>query len=132
MNVSKRRSIEVAGVKHTNPIPAGARIGPFVATGSIFGKDPQTGEFVEGIDAQCELMFENIRRLIDAAGGTTDDILKLEFWITDVKHRANINKQWLAMFPDPEARPARHTFIDPDLSSGALVQCSFFAVIGEN
>lgn len=129
--MTKRRSIEVAGVKHTNPIPAGARVGPFVATGSIFGKDPQTGDFVEGIDAQCELMFQNIRRLMDAAGGTTDDILKLEFWITDAKHRANINKQWLAMFPDAETRPARHTFIDPDLSSGALVQCSFFAVIGE-
>ena len=33
----KRRSIEVAGLPHTNPIPAASRIGPFVVTGATGG-----------------------------------------------------------------------------------------------
>jgi 2-iminobutanoate/2-iminopropanoate deaminase len=38
--MDKRRSIEVAGVKHQNPIPAASRKGPIVASGAISGADP--------------------------------------------------------------------------------------------
>ena len=37
--MEKRRSIEVAGVKHLNPIPAASRKGPFVVSGAISGAD---------------------------------------------------------------------------------------------
>ena len=128
--LSKRRSIEVPGVKHDNPIPAACRIGPFVATGSIFGKDPATGKLVDGTEQQCEVMFGNIRRLIEAAGGSTDDILKLNFWVREKSFRAIVNKQWLLMFPDEHSRPARHTFVDPELAEKVEMQCEFTAVIG--
>ena len=125
----KRRSIEVAGLPHTNPIPAASRIGPFVVTGSISGKDPQTGQVPAGIEEQCALMFENVRRLIDAASGTPEDILKVTIWMKDRADRKYLNKHWLAMFPDPESRPARHTFVSRDLVEPILVECEFMAVI---
>src|SRR5882724_8060398 len=71
--MEKRRSIEVPGVKHVNPIPAACRRGPFVTTGAISGADPATGKVPEDLDAQCRQMFENVRRLITAAGGTPED-----------------------------------------------------------
>lgn len=128
--MSQRRSIEMEGVRHENPIPAASRIGRMVATGTIFGKDPaQGGKFVEGAEEQCAMMFANIRRTVEAAGGTPDDILKLEVWVKDAKYRALVNQQWLVMFPDAHSRPARHTFIDPNLAGAALVQCAFLAVL---
>lgn len=125
----KRRSIEVAGLPHTNPIPAASRIGPFVVTGSISGKDPQTGQIPAGIEEQCALMFENVRRLIEAASGMPEDILKVTVWMKDRADRKYLNKHWLTMFPDPESRPARHTFVSRDLVEPILVECEFMAVI---
>ena len=53
--MEKRRSIEVPGVKHVNPIPAACRRGPFVVSGAIGGADPETGKVPEDLDAQCRL-----------------------------------------------------------------------------
>jgi 2-iminobutanoate/2-iminopropanoate deaminase len=118
------------GLQHDNPIPSASRIGGLVATGSIFGKDPATGgKFVDGAEAQVAVMFANIRRVAEAAGGTPDNILKLEVWVKAPEYRKIVNQHWLVMFPDEHSRPARHTFIDPDLAGAALVQCSFLAVI---
>jgi len=49
----KRRSIEIEGFKHDNPIPSASRIGPFVVSGGISGKDPKTGKIPDGIEEQC-------------------------------------------------------------------------------
>lgn len=35
--VSRRRSFEVPGLQHDNPIPMGSVIGPFLMTSGIFG-----------------------------------------------------------------------------------------------
>jgi len=129
--VEKRRSIEVPGVKHLNPIPAACRRGPFVTTGAISGADPHTGKVPEDLDAQCAAMFANVKRLIEAAGGTTDDIVKMTVWITDRGLRPTLNKYWVEMFPDPHSRPARHTTTSSDLVAPMQVQCDFFAVIGD-
>lgn len=128
--MTPRRSLEIPGIHHTNPIPAASKIGPFVASGSIFGKDPENGgAFPEGPEAQCAVMFANLRRLMEAAGGSTDNILKLEVWVKEPGYRVIVNQQWLAMFPDEHARPARHTFISADLSPGALMQCAVLAIL---
>jgi enamine deaminase RidA (YjgF/YER057c/UK114 family) len=126
----KRQSVEIPGVHHTNPIPSASKIGPFLASGSIFGKDPENGgAFAEGPEAQAAVMFANIRRLMEAAGGSTDNILKLEVWVKEPAYRAIVNQQWLVMFPDEHSRPARHTFITPDISPGGLMQCAVLAIL---
>jgi 2-iminobutanoate/2-iminopropanoate deaminase len=129
--MEKRRSIEVAGTKHVNPIPAASRIGPFVVSGAIWGSDPATGKVPEDFDAQCAAMFANIRRVIEAAGGTTDDIIKLNVAISDRSLRPVMNKHWLEMFPDPHSRPARHTTTGSDFTPPQQVQCDLMAVIGD-
>ncbi|MFN0121252.1 MAG: RidA family protein [Blastocatellia bacterium] len=127
--MSKRRSIEIPGLQHENPIPAAAQIGPFLATSGIFGKDPATGQIPPGIEDQCALMFANLRLILAAAGGAPDDILKMTIWTRDRAYKANVNQEWLMMFPDPRSRPARHTLVYPDLPGAALVQCEIMAVI---
>ena len=126
-----RRSIEVSGVKHLNPIPAASRKGPFVVSGAISGADSQTGKVPEDLDAQCAQMFANVRRLIEAAGGTPEDIVKMNVWIADRGLRPILNKHWTEMFPDPHSRPARHTLTSADFAPPMQIQCDLLAVLDE-
>ena len=126
--MSKRESIEVEGLTHTHPIPNACRIGPFLASGSIFGTDPATGKIPPGIEVQCSLLFQNVRRIVEAAGGSTENILKISVYVRDKNQREHINKEWLSMFPDLPSRPARHTFQTNDMAEGTLVSCDVMAV----
>jgi 2-iminobutanoate/2-iminopropanoate deaminase len=130
--MDKRRSIEVSGVKHLNPIPAASRKGPFVVSGAISGADSATGKVPEDLDAQCAAMFANVRRLIGAAGGAPEDIVKMTVWISDRALRPTLNKYWVEMFPDPHSRPARHTVASGDLVPPMQIQCDLLAIVGES
>ena len=126
-----RRSINVQGASHANPIPSASRKGPFVVTGAIAGTDPATGKVSEDLDAQCAQMFANVRRVMETAGGSPDDIIKMTVWITDRALRPVLNKHWVAMFPDAHSRPARHTVASGDFTPPMQIQCDLFAVVGD-
>jgi 2-iminobutanoate/2-iminopropanoate deaminase len=123
-----RVSVHVGGFSHKNPIPAACRIGSLVWSGSIQGTDPATGRYGETLDAQCRLMFDQVRRIVEAAGGGTGDIIRMTVWMRDRTLRAALNGPWLEMFPDPASRPARHT-MNGDLDGDKLVECDFVAVL---
>jgi len=127
--MSKRISIEVPGLEHANPIPNASRLGPFLVSGGIFGKNPGTGKVPEGIEAQCEQTFANIRQVLEAGGAGPEHVIKLDVWLKHMANRPVVNKYWLQMFPDPHSRPARHTLETPDLREPLLVECEIMAVI---
>ena len=127
--MGKRVSIEVPGMVHDNPLPAACRLGPLLITSGVSGKEPGTGTFPEGIEAQCARMFATIRQILEVGGASPDDVVKISFWVKDRAQRPHINKEWLAMFPDPHSRPARHTFQTADLPGEMLVQCEVIAYI---
>jgi 2-iminobutanoate/2-iminopropanoate deaminase len=130
--MEKRRSIEVVGARHTNPIPSASRRGPFVVSGAISGADPATGQVPADLDAQCRQMFANVRRVIETAGGSPDDIVKMTVWITDRALRPVLNKYWVEMFPDPHSRPARHTVTSTDFTPPMQIQCDLMAVLDQD
>src|SRR5438552_13506550 len=102
--MGKRRSIEVGGVKHVNPIPSASRRGPFVVSGAISRADPETGKVPVELDAQCRNMFDNVRRIMTAAGGSPDDIVKMDEWIADRQLRETMDRYTDEMFPNPHSR----------------------------
>ncbi|WP_156760837.1 RidA family protein [Microbacterium karelineae] len=126
-----RESIELPGFGHDNPIPAASRIGPFLFSGVLTGRDPETREMPGTLDAQCVNVFRHVTTLMDTAGGSVDDIAKLTFWLVDYRDRTALNREWLAMFPDPSSRPARQAMA-ARLDGGALVHCDLVAVLGES
>jgi 2-iminobutanoate/2-iminopropanoate deaminase len=130
--MEKRQSIDVPGARHVNPIPSACRRGPFVVTGAISGADPESGKVDPDLDAQCRAMFANVRRVMETAGGTPEDIVKMTVWITDRSLREILNRHWIAMFPDPQSRPARHTVTSHDLVAPMQIQCDILAVLGDN
>ena len=129
--MSKRSSIEVPGLEHTHPIPNASRVGPLLMTGGIYGKDPSTGKLAPDAAGQCKLMFDNIRRVLEAGGATPEDVIKVNVWMKNKDDRVHLNPEWTAMFPDPRSRPSRHTFLDTDQPYGALVSCEVIAVVND-
>ena len=126
--MTRRRSIDVPGFVHGNPIPVASSLGSFLVSGVLTGRDPETLEMPVGLEKQCANVFTYVRTLMDAAGGSTDDILKMTFWLADYRDRDALNQEWLAMFPDPTSRPARQA-VAAQLDGGALVHCDLMAVL---
>lgn len=128
--MGRRTTIEVEGLHHAGaPIPLAARVGPLLASGSINGQDPQTGEFPEDPADQVALVFANIRRVMAAAGGDTTDIAKLTISVRDKGIRPLIDEQWIAMFPDEHDRPARH-LVTADIPPFLHLQAELLAYLG--
>ena len=125
--MAKRKSIEIAGFAHKNPIPAASRVGNMLVTGIITGTDPATGKLADTLEAQCTNIFQHVRSIMAAAGGSTDDIIKMNVFMADRSKRDVLNAEWVKMFPDPQSRPARHTS-QTALEGGQLIVCDITAV----
>lgn len=126
----QRHSIEIEGFKHSNPIPAASRIGNIMMSGVVLGRHPETGDLPDTLEEQAAFMFQHVKHIVEAAGGTTDNIIKITVWMKDRSQRAATNEHWVAMFPDPESRPARHTLPDPTVG-GPLISCDITAVFDD-
>ena len=128
--MAKRKSINYPGFKHENPIPNASRIGNIMMSSIISGRDPETGKAPPEAEAQIVNIFRQIKLCVEAAGGSVDDIIKVNFWVRDpATGRKALNGEWSRMFPDEMSRPARHTLALP-ANAPNHVTCDFVAVIG--
>src|SRR3954454_6133513 len=125
--MTKRKSIEIGGFAHKNPIPAASRVGNMLMTGIITGTDPATGKLADTLEAQCANIFHHVRSIMAAAGGSTDDIIKMNVWMADRSKRDVPMAEGVKMFPDQKARPARPP-PRPALEGGQLIACDITAV----
>jgi hypothetical protein len=57
--------------------------------------------------------------------------LKLTVRLADYGDRDALNREWLAMFPDPDSRPARQV-LAAHLDGGALIHCDLLAVLPDS
>ncbi len=129
MTQGRKRSIHVDGVTHgAAPIPMGARVGNIIYSSAISGKDPATNKLPESPRDQVKFAFANMKSLLANGGATLDHLVKVSVLLKDNELREAINEEWLACFPDPDDRPARH--VSPtDLQHGMLLQLEVVAVI---
>jgi len=84
------------------------------------GLDPNTMTMVEGIEAQVHRVFQNLRAVADAAGGSLDDVVKLNIYLTDLAHFAKVNEIMATYFHQPY--PARAAVGVASLPRAALVE----------
>lgn len=127
--MAKRKSINITGFRHQNPIPNATRIGNLLMSGIVLGFDPGTRNLPADLDGQLTNVFAHVKEIAETAGGSTDDIIKITVWLKDPSNRELLNKHWIRMFPDETARPSRHTQpLTGDTK--ALVQCDIVAVFG--
>ena len=67
---------------------------------------PETMEIIEGdISVQIRQVFDNLKAVVDAAGGDFFDIVKLNVFLTDLSHFPIVNEIMAEYFSQPY--PAR-------------------------
>ncbi len=125
--MSKRKSINIPGFKHVNPIPNASLVGNLVMSGLIVGVDSETHKLPPDLRQQCQNMFGHVRSIVEAAGCSMDDIVKMTVWLKDPGDRTILNEEWLKTFPDSQSRPARQAL--PHMGGiDALILCDIVAV----
>lgn len=96
----------------TNTAPAA--IGPYsqaiktsnlLFTSGQIPINPQTGEIPEGVEAQAEQAFTNVKNLIEASGASMNKVVKTTVFIKDMESFAKINEIYAKYFSEPY--PAR-------------------------
>lgn len=128
--MASRVSIYTQGFGHDNPIPVASKIGPYVASGVLTGRDPETQQMPADLASQVANVFTHIANVMRSVGGSPDDILKLTVHLVDYRDRAVLNEHWERMFSDPASRPARQVMA-ATLDRGALIQADLLAIIDD-
>lgn len=115
------------------PAPVGPYSHAAAASGLLYlsGQtpiDPATGALVEGdVGTQTERVFANLAAVLDAAGGSLDDVVKVNVYLTDMADFAAMNDVYARTFSAPY--PARTTVAVAGLPLGARVEIEAVAAL---
>jgi reactive intermediate/imine deaminase len=96
------------------------KVGNTVYLSGQIGLDPATMQMVEGIEAQIHRVFQNLKAVAEAAGGSLADMAKLNVFLTDLGHFAKVNEIMAQYFSQPY--PARAAIGVASLPRNALVE----------
>lgn len=96
------------------------KVGNTVYLSGQIALDPVSMTLRDGIEAQVVQVFDNLQAVCNAAGGTLQDIAKLNIFLTDLSHFALVNETMAKYFTAPY--PARAAVGVASLPRGALVE----------
>jgi enamine deaminase RidA (YjgF/YER057c/UK114 family) len=126
---TKRKSVEIEGVRlHRQPFPAAVRKGNMIFSSAVPGMDRTTGKVPDDPGTQIRNAFDNVKTLVENAGGTIEDIVKVQLFLQSRDMRPMVNEIWEKLFPDEHSRPVRHTVGGP-LPDNFVIQIEFVAVV---
>lgn len=115
------------------PIPRGPYVharkhgGLVYVTGQI-GRDPKTGDFVEGgFEAEFNQAIDNLEQILIAAGSSLDRVVRAQIEFIDEKDLDSMNRIYGERFHEP--LPARTSFGAAFLWKGAKVQIDCVASV---
>ena len=92
------------------------------------GLDPVSMQLVDGIEGQIHQVFKNLAAVARAAGGSLDDLVKLNLYLTDLTHFPKVNEIMASYFSQPY--PARAAVGVAELPRGAQVEADAVMVLG--
>ena len=91
------------------------------------GLDPVSMELADGVEAQAQQMFLNLKQVCIAIGGDINNIVKLNIYLLDMNDFAVINRIMAEYFIEPY--PARAVIAVRALPKGALVEADGVMVL---
>lgn len=93
------------------PFSSAIRAGGYVFVSGQGGfQDPKTGGAIEGIEAQTRQCLENMKQVLETAGSSLDDVVKVTIFLGNVADYARMNEVYQSYFPkDQPARSAAVT-----------------------
>ena len=114
------------------PAPAGPYSHAVVANGFVFisGQgpvNPETGAMPDAFADQVRQTFKNVQTILEAAGSSLEDVVKVNAYLTDLTRFAEFNDVYKEFFQnDPPARTTVATAL-----LGILVEVDCIAAISE-
>jgi len=127
--VNKTRIATNAAPPATGTYSQAIRTGDLVFVTGQTGRNPETGKLEEGLDAQTRRMLSNIDAILNAAGCSPADIVKITLLLADIKDFKAVDQIYAAWLPGlgVTALPARTAFAALALPAGALVMMEVVA-----
>ena len=111
------------------PFSPGIKAGGYIFTSGQAGvTNPETGEELKGIEAQTRQCLENIKRVLEIAGSSMDNVVKTTVFITDVADFSKMNEIYTTYFP--QNPPARSTIVTGLVISSMVVEIECIAIAG--
>ena len=119
---------------HTDKAPAA--IGPYsqatkgaanLFTSGQLGINPTTGELPQDFTAQARQAFENVKAIVEAAGGSMQNVMKITIFLTNMANFPAVNAVMQEYCSAPF--PARSCFAVAALPKGGAVEVEAIALI---
>ena len=107
------------------------RTGDLIFVTAQTGRDPDTGKLEEGLEAQTRRMLSNLDGVLNAAGCSPADIVKVTLLMANIKDFKAIDQIYSAWLPGLGITPlpARTAFAAAALPAGALVMMDIVAAV---
>jgi 2-iminobutanoate/2-iminopropanoate deaminase len=127
--VNKTRIKTDAGPPAIGTYSQAIRTGDLVFVTAQTGRNPDTSKLEEGLDAQTRRMLSNLDAILNAAGCTPADIVKVTLLLADIKDFKAVDQIYSAWLPGLGVTPlpARTAFAAASLPAGALVMMDLVA-----
>ena len=127
--VNKIKITTNAAPPATGTFSQAIRTGDLVFLAAQTGRDPGTGKLEEGLEAQTRRMLSNIDAILNAAGCSPADIVKVTLLLADIKDFKAVDTIYSAWLPGRGVTPlpVRTAFAAASLPAGALVMLDVIA-----
>jgi 2-iminobutanoate/2-iminopropanoate deaminase len=122
-----RKAIQTQGAAVVGPYSPGVMAGDFVFLSGQTPLDPATGRLLEGgVGAQAEQCFRNLFAVLEAAGMSPDQVVRVGVYLTDMADFGAMNEVYARQFNAPY--PARTTIGVASLPLGARIEIELVAL----
>jgi len=120
--------INMPGATPQTPFSQAVRVGDLLYLSGMIGVKPGTTTLVAGgITAETQQTLENIKAVVERAGGSMDNVARCLVMLADMAEWGTMNETYIKFFP--VNRPARSAVAVAGLALGARVEIECIAVL---
>ncbi|MDR2881347.1 MAG: RidA family protein [Azoarcus sp.] len=104
------------------------RVGDTVYCSGQIGLEPESGQLVEGFEAQAVQVFENLKAVACASDATLAQVARITLYLTDLGNFGKVNEIMARYFTEPY--PARAAVGVKELPRGAQIEADAILFLG--
>ncbi len=112
---------------HITWMTPAAKVGNILFTGGQVPRHPKTLEIPKDVESQVRQCMENLKTVVEAAGGGMKDFIRMTVYLTDMKNWEAMNKVYREYIN--EEKPPARLCVQVGLNVEYLVEIDGIAVI---